>query len=98
MTIKILDTPGSLSEEDLKLLAGTDVLLNLIRNRTLVIVDRGLQVQWELLTDGLNGIYHVREIDNQRLYQIWFELAPDLDKFKKNLCMYKLSLEQTAQA
>ena len=94
MTIRIIDNAGSLSEDDLKLLVGTDTLQAMMRTRIMLVVDaKDPQFDWTDLTDNLGGLYHIRELTRNRLYQIWFEFTYDLDQFKKNLYMVKLSLE-----
>lgn len=90
-TIKVIENAGSLSEDDLKLLTGTDTLMSMMRNRLLLMVKTSDSIDWLTLTLGINGFYHIRSIDQHRLYQVWFELAQDIDTFKKNLFTAKLS-------
>ena len=74
-TVKVLDNSGSLSETDLQLISGTDLLLSLMRNRRLVMVTNGgTELDWQKLMLGVTGLYHIRRIDTDKLYQIWFEL------------------------
>lgn len=90
--VKILDNSGSLSETDLTLISGTELLLNLMRNRRLVMVQGGgTELNWAALMQNVSGLYHIRRIDTDKLYQIWFENAMDIDIFEKNLLMAKLS-------
>jgi hypothetical protein len=96
MTIKLIDNAGSLSEDDLKLLTGTDVLYNMIRNRILVVIEGRPEIDWTDLTTNIEGLYHIRELNRSRLYQVWFEQSYDLDQFKKNLYIVKLSLDKTS--
>lgn len=92
--IRVLDNAGSLSESDLQLIAGTDIVLKMMRNRKLIIVDNS-ECNWNLLLDKVTGFYHVRRIDQQKLYQVWFENPSDMEQFEKNLLMAKLSQTET---
>lgn len=97
MTIKLVDNAGSLSEEDLKLLVGTPVIEQMMRTRVMVVVEaKSAEFDWTDLTANIEGLYHIRELNRNRLYQLWFEHAYDLDQFKKNLYLVKLSLESKA--
>lgn len=90
---RIIDNGGSLSESDLSLLAGTEIVVRMMRNRLIVIFEEGSDIKWELLTDGLAGLYHVRPIDptkQRNVFQIWFEDEKDRHKFKKNSMLQKL--------
>ena len=90
--VKVLYNSGSLSETDLTLISGTELLLNLMRNRLLVMVNGGGQeLNWQALMEGVEGLYHIRRIDTDKLYQIWFENKFDIEKFEKNLLLAKLS-------
>jgi hypothetical protein len=90
--VKVLYNSGSLSETDLTLISGTELLLNLMRNRLLVMVNGGGQeLNWQALMEGVQGLYHIRRIDTDKLYQIWFENKFDIEKFEKNLLLAKLS-------
>ena len=91
MSIKILNNSGSLSETDLQLISGTELLLTMMRNRRLIMVPHGNEVNWSSLMEGMMGLYHIRRIDNDKLFQIWFETVMDIDRFEKNLYMAKLS-------
>ena len=63
-TVKVLDNSGSLSETDLQLISGTDLLLSLMRNRRLVMVTNGgTELDWQKLMLGVTGLYHIRRID-----------------------------------
>lgn len=89
--VKILSTPGSLSDADLKLIVGTDALMSMMRNRLLLVIGNSESINWIELTQGIAGFYHIRKIDKDKLYQIWFEHAIDMETFKKNLTVCKLS-------
>ena len=93
MTIKVIENSGSLSENDLKLLAGTELILSMMRNRLLILVDKDTTVNWEDLTSNVEGFYHIRSVDQKRLFQIWFELATDYDKFQRNLFVAKMGAD-----
>lgn len=95
MTIKLVDNAGSLSEDDLKLLVGTEIVLQMMRNRVMLVADK-YDFDWVDLTENLSGLYHIRELTRGRLFQVWFEHGYDLDQFKKNLYMVKLSQESKA--
>lgn len=88
--IKLIQSPGSLSETDLELLVGTDILLSMMRNRILIVLEDRAEINWVDLMQGVGGFYHVRSI-NHSLYQVWFERPVDLDMFNKNLAIGKLS-------
>ncbi|MDA9302479.1 hypothetical protein N8072_01165 [bacterium] len=88
---KILSNAGSLSENDMALLTGTDIIVQMIRNRIIIVNEPKEEVDWLDLTENLLGLYHIRSIDGKRLYQIWFENASDIDMFKKNFMLAKLS-------
>lgn len=92
--IRILDNAGSLSESDLQLIAGTEVLMQMMRNRKLLIVDDA-DCNWTALLSGVHGFYHVRRIDQQKLFQVWFETPRDMEQFEKNLVVAKLSHTET---
>lgn len=90
-TIKIIENGGSLSETDLQLIAGSDLVFQMMRNR-LVIVTDNTEVDWSSLTDNLSGLYHIRTLDrSKQIYQLWFELESDIEVFKKNFMLHKLS-------
>lgn len=89
--IKILDNAGSLSDTDLELLAGTTIIQSMMRNRILMVTDKDKSCDWTTLTDNIAGLYYIRTIDENRLYQLWFENETDLDQFKKNLTVGKIS-------
>ena len=91
MTVKMLNNSGSLSETDLQLISGTELLLTMMRNRRLIMVPHGHDINWGKLMEGMGGLYHIRRIDNDKLFQIWFETPMDIDRFEKNLYMAKLS-------
>jgi hypothetical protein len=93
-SIRILDNAGSLSETDLQLIAGSDVLMAMLRNRKLLIVEDS-DCNWTALLSGVQGFYHVRRIDQQKLYQVWFETPVDMQQFEKNLVVAKLSHTET---
>jgi|15BtaG_2_1085339.scaffolds.fasta_scaffold00177_25 hypothetical protein len=82
---KILDNAGSLSENDMGLLAGTELIQTMMRNRILVMSVPNQEMDWVALTAGVTGLYHIRSINQRSLYQVWFESPTDIDKFKKNL-------------
>ena len=90
MTCKItmIDNAGSLSESDLALLVGTDIILSMMRNRVLVLTDKKQACDWSKLTENMTGLYYIRTIDqNSNLFQLWFEVNEDLNQFEKNLSM-----------
>ena len=90
-SVKVLNNSGSLSETDLALISGTPLLLNMMRNRRLMVVPQGSDINWSLLMDKMDGLYHIRRIEGEKLYQIWFEIKEDITQFEKNLYMAKLS-------
>lgn len=89
--IKLVENGGSLSESDLQLIAGSDLVFQMMRNRLVIVTDNS-DVDWSSLTDNLMGLYHIRTLDrSKQIYQVWFELENDINKFKKNLMVGKLS-------
>jgi len=91
-SVKIIKNAGSLSESDLVLLTGTDIILNMLRNRILVLIEKKQVCDWSKLTEGMVGLYYIRTIDhNSNLFQLWFELPTDLETFEKNLTMAKIA-------
>lgn len=90
--IKIFRNGGSLSENDLVLLTGTDTILEMMRNRLVVMVESSSDTDWANLTANVYGLYHIRPLDKAKsIYQIWFEFPKDLDMFEKNTMINKLS-------
>ena len=89
--IKILDNAGSLSESDMNLLQGTDIIIEMMRNRILVVTDQSKEIDWLEITNGLTGLYHIRSIDSKRLYQVWFQNRQDIETFEKNLFVSKMA-------
>lgn len=89
---KIVKNAGSLSEDDLGLIAGTPIILNMMRNRIVVVFEHDQDIDWEGLTDSMQGLYHIRKLDNRKnnIFQIWFEYPTDLEKFEKNAMLNKL--------
>ena len=91
-SVKIIKNAGSLSESDLVLLTGTDIILNMLRNRILVLIEKKQVCDWSKLTEGMVGLYYIRTIDhNSNVFQLWFELSKDLVAFEQNLTMAKLA-------
>jgi len=91
-SVKIINNAGSLSESDLVLLAGTDTILSMLRNRILILVEKKQVCDWSKLTEGMIGLYYIRTIDhNGNLFQLWVESKDDLDRFEKNLTMAKIA-------
>ena len=89
--IKLVENGGSLSESDLQLIAGSDLVFQMMRNRLVIVTDNS-DVDWSALTDDLSGLYHIRTLDrSKQIYQVWFELENDIVKFKQNLMVGKLS-------
>jgi len=96
MTVRLLNNGGSLSETDLQLISGTDLLLKMMRNRRLIMISNGHDVNWENLMDNMQGLYHIRRVEGEKLFQIWFEVAQDITQFEKNLYIAKLSNTEIA--
>ena len=89
--IKLVENGGSLSESDLQLIAGSDLVFQMMRNRLVIVTDNS-DVDWSALTDNLKGLYHIRTLDrSKQIYQVWFELESDINTFKQNLMIGKLS-------
>lgn len=91
--LKVVHNAGSLSESDLALIAGTTIILNMMRNRVIVVFEDDQKPDWEYLTNSIQGLYHIRKLDPRKnnVFQIWFEYPDDLKKFEKNAMLSKLS-------
>lgn len=89
--IKIVRNGGSLSETDLQLIAGTELVENMMRNRIIVVTNNN-DIDWTNLMTDVTGLYHIRPLDkSKQIYQLWFETAIDTEQFNKNLYVSKLS-------
>jgi len=89
--IKIVRNGGSLSETDLQLIAGKELVENMMRNRIIVVTNNN-DIDWTNLMTDVIGLYHIRPLDkSKQIYQLWFETAIDTEQFNKNLYVSKLS-------
>ena len=89
--IKIVRNGGSLSETDLQLIAGTELVENMMRNRIIVVTNNN-DIDWTNLMTDVIGLYHIRPLDkSKQIYHLWFETAIDTEQFNKNLYVSKLS-------
>ena len=89
--IKLVNNGGSLSETDLQLIAGTELVINMMRNRVCVVTNNN-DIAWTDLMIDVEGLYHIRPLDkSKRVYQLWFESKQDIEQFNKNLYVSKLS-------
>jgi len=96
--IKIVRNGGSLSETDLQLIAGTELVENMMRNRIIVVTNNN-DIDWTNLMTDVTGLYHIRPLDkSKQIYQLWFETATDTEQFNKNLYVSKLSNTAHEQA
>jgi hypothetical protein len=59
------------------------------------MIDHGKEIDWLKLMESVSGLYHIRRIDSDKLFQIWFESPIDMEQFEKNLYMAKLSNNTT---
>jgi hypothetical protein len=92
-SLKILKNGGSLSEYDLGLLTGTPILINMMRNRIMVILENDIDISWENLTSNVEHLYYIRKLSDRKtngVYQVWFESQEDLETFEKNSMLNKL--------
>lgn len=92
-SLKILRNGGSLSESDLSLLTGTQILISMMRNRIMIILENDIEISWEELTSNMKGLYYIRKLTDRKtngVYQVWFENLEDLEKFEKNSMLNKL--------
>lgn len=90
--MRVYNNRGSLSEDDLRLLIGTDILIAMMRNRIIVTADNKFKIDWLEVTNAVTGFYHIRSIDSRNnVYQIWLEHLEDLEIIKKNLMIQKLA-------
>ena len=82
---------GSLSETDLQLIAGGDLVLQMMRNRVVVVTNNNDLAWTDLMTD-VSGLYHIRPLDkSKQIYQLWFELESDIEQFNKNLYVHNVA-------
>lgn len=87
-----INCDGSLTESDLLLLQGSDLITEMLRNRILVIREEpNGEIPWATLCENIQGFYHIKAIESKRVYQIWFQLPIDKEQFEKNLMMSKLA-------
>ena len=76
---------------DLQLIAGTELVEKMMRNR-LVVVTNNNDIAWQDLMTDVTGLYHIRPLDkSKQIYQLWFELKADIEQFNNNLFVSKLS-------
>ena len=88
--IKIVNNGGSLSETDLQLIAGTDLVMEMMRNR-LVVVTNNNDIAWNDLMKDVTGLYHIRPLDkSKKIYQLWFETEEDNKQFTNKKVIIKL--------
>ena len=89
--IKIVNNGGSLSETDLQLMQGTELVVQMMRNRIIVVTNNN-DIAWQDLMTDVCGLYHIRHLDkSKQIYQLWFELETDIKQFERNLYVSKLS-------
>jgi len=89
--VKIVRNGGSLSESDLQLIAGTELVMKMMRNRILIVTNNN-DIDWSNLMTDCDGLYHIRPLDkSKKIYQLWFESKDDIEQFNKNLLVGKLS-------
>ena len=89
--IKLVNNGGSRSETDLQWVAGTELVINMMRNRVCVVTNNN-DIAWTDLMIDVEGLYHIRPLDkSKRVYQLWFESKQDIEQFNKNLYVSKLS-------
>lgn len=85
----------NLSESDLVLLAGTELITRLLTNRLVIIYDPK-EPQASMKDMGLydsEGLYHVRRLQGDKrddTLEILFELATDRDMVEQSLTQFKL--------
>ncbi len=93
VNLRLVKNGGSLSEADLNLIKDSDVLIRMMRNRVLIVADsRQAEVDWDSLTEKVEGFYHIRPIDRDNMvFQLWFESETDLELFEKQLMLKKLA-------
>lgn len=91
--LKLIKNGGSLSESDLALLGDTDIIVNMMRNRVLLVSnDPKENIDWDTLTMDVTSFYHIRPVDKSNMiYQVWFESVDDLERFEKKLMLNKLA-------
>ncbi len=93
VNLRLVKNGGRLSEADLDLIKDSDVLIRMMRNRVLIVADsRQAEVDWDSLTEKVEGFYHIRPIDRDNMvFQLWFESETDLELFEKQLMLKKLA-------
>lgn len=91
-SIRVYNNAGSLSEGDLGLLANTDIIINMMRNRIIITTSTKHRIDWLDITNDVTGFYHIRNTDaRENVYQLWFEHASDMEMVKQKLMIQKLS-------
>ena len=91
--LRIVRDGGSLSESDLSLISNTDIIINMMRNRLLVVLSElNIKIDWDHLVQNAVGFYHIRPLGTaDTIYQVWFERESDLNQFEKQLMLEKLA-------
>lgn len=85
----------NLSEQDLTLLAGTELAIKLVTNRLVIIYDpkEDRASMKEMGLYETEGLYHVRRLQGDKrddTIEILFELAADRDLVEQALTQFKL--------
>lgn len=88
--MKIIENRNSLSEEDIGLLKGTNILTKMLKNRILVKFDSS-DVDDELYEQLYKSedFYYMQYVETNT-YSFWFHSAIDFDNFKSFLVALKL--------
>tara|TARA_R110000851_G_scaffold12905_3_gene44443 strand:+ start:3541 stop:3831 length:291 start_codon:yes stop_codon:yes gene_type:complete len=90
-------TNAELSGADLELLRGSDVMINMLHNKLVIVVDKPPAGPAMFPTEQIGlleceGFWHIREVaKSTTAFEILFELKTDCEKVQEHLTLYKLS-------
>jgi hypothetical protein len=90
--MKIVEQKFSLSEDDVDLLRGSTLLIEMLKHRLLVEFDEAPDLD-NLDMSGCVSFYHIKSLGS-KLFQFWFHNKRDYEDFRSNLIAYKLSLTE----
>jgi hypothetical protein len=88
--MRIAEQGLSLSEDDLELLSGSKIIIEMMKNRILVEFDEAPDIDNLNFTNS-NSFYHIKSLGS-KLFQFWFHDRRDYDIFYENIIAHKLSI------
>jgi hypothetical protein len=90
--MKIVEQKYSLSEDDVDLLRGSTILIEMLKHRIIVEFDESPDLE-NLDMSGCKSFYFIKSLGS-KLFQFWFHNASDYQNFRSNLIAYKMSLSK----